>query len=108
MTTDTTIRIINQGSHHVINFTVTNVNLSTATAIRFVIAASAASDALVDKTVGSGITVGSSTTCTIAIAPSDTASLSGTFRTELRVTNASNQTDLVYAGSMQILANVTG
>lgn len=98
---------VNQGSHRVITVTVTGLTL-TGLSMTYVVAASATSSALVSKTVGSGLTISDGTHVLISFAPSDTASLSGAYHHELRVTNGSSQTDLLFTGTLTVTANVTG
>ena len=98
---------INQGSHKVVTTTVTGLTL-TGLVHTYVIAASATSAALVTKTVGSGLTISDATHIVIAFAPSDTAALSGIYHHELRVTNGSGQTDLLFTGTITVNPNVTG
>ncbi len=99
--------IINQGSHHIINATISLLAM-TGLACTYVIAASSTSSALVTKTVGSGLTITDSTHVAIAFVPTDTAALAGTYWHELRVTNGSGQTDLLFTGTLTITPNVTG
>ena len=105
--TSTQNKTINQGSHHIITATISGLTM-TGLACTYVIAASSTSAALVTKTVGSGLTIGSTTTVVIAFVPSDTTGLSGTYWHELRVTNGSSQTDLLFTGTLTITPNVTG
>lgn len=77
------------------------VDVSTAPAIAYQIAASPAATALVTKTLASGITVATSTV-SVTLAPADTASLAGVYYHELQVTDAGGRVFTALSGYVTI------
>ena len=81
------------------------VNVSTATAISYKLAATPYSTALVTKSLTSGITVVTSTV-SVALLPADTASLAGRYYHEMQITDASGNVSTVLSGQVMIEAEL--
>ena len=100
-----------QGETRRLVFTLTGtINLSAggSTAIAWKLSATADTTALLSKAVGTGITIDSATQFTVALAPADTADLSGPYYHEARVTNSTGDQGVVAVGTLTVTASNTG
>jgi len=79
----------------------TPVDVSTAAAIVWTLAASPTSAALVTKGLGDGVTV-STSTVTVALDPEDTDDLAGLYYQEMQVTDGSGNVSTVLSGHVLI------
>ena len=87
---------------NIVNAAGVAVDVSTASAVVYKVAASPGSEALVSKSLGSGISVAGSTV-TITFAPADTATLAGgVYYHELEITDGDGNVQTAFTGYVLI------
>lgn len=79
-----------------------DVDLETATGIRFQAAKRAAGTPVLSKAKDAGITADSATQFTVSIAGADTETLAGTYYVEAEVIDSAEKVSTVYTGQMTV------
>lgn len=95
---------IYQGTDNVLQFTDLVAGLTGATVVTFdVWQDSISGTSLISKSLGSGVTVVSSTVCNVTLSETDTAIVAGSHYCELHVTTSAGDRVLAAVGTLQVI-----